>query len=238
MRVTSKSSLYGGKSPRDLPLYTIADAARILRVSPATLRSWTLGRAYSTREGARHWEALVRIADRDGHRLSFTNLVELHVLSVLRGKRVRVERIRSATRFIRKEMGTEHPLADVDTHTDTVDLYVEFFGQLVNASQGQATLRPVVERYLQRIDRDVNGLARRLFPSTRHGEAFGPRLVVIDPERRFGRPLLAGTTIETSAIAQRFKAGESADELALDFGIDREAVEEAVRFETEIRRAA
>jgi uncharacterized protein (DUF433 family) len=236
--VTTSSDIYGGERPRDLPLYAIADAARIVRLSPATLRSWVLGRPYSTREGARHWEALVRIADPPGSRLSFTNLVELHVLSVLRGKKVRVDRIRSAMRFIKKEMGTEHPLADVDTHTDEIDVYVEFFGQLVNASRGQATFRPIVERYLMRIERDERGLARRLFPSTRTGEEMGPRLVVIDPERRFGRPLIAGTNIETSAVAERFKAGESWSELADDFGIDEAAVAGAVRFETELRRAA
>jgi len=232
------TDIYGGKHPRDLPLYSVADAARIVRVSPATLRSWVLGRRYPTREGARLWEALVRIADPRTARLSFTNLVELHVLSLLRGKKVQVNRIRSATRFIRKEMGTEHPLADVDTHTDQVHIYVEFFGQLVNASQAQAALRPIVERYLTRIERDERGLARRLFPSTRDGDELGPRLIVIDPQLRFGRPLIARTNIETSAVAERFQAGESWTELADDFAVNEASIAEAVRFETELRRAA
>lgn len=236
--MTKATDIYGGKTPRDLPLYSIADAARLVRLSPATLRSWVVGRAYPTQAGARHWPPLVRIADRRSTRLSFTNIVELHVLSVLRGKKVQVERIRSAMTFIRTEMGTEHPLADVDTQTDQVDVYVEFFGRLVNASRGQAALRPIVEQYLERIERDEQGLARRLFPSTRAGQDLGPRVIVIDPERRFGRPLIAGTNIETSAVAERFAAGESWSELAHDFGLDEAAIAEAVRFETELRRAA
>lgn len=236
--MTTRGDIYGGKRPRDLPLYTLADAARIVRVSPATLRSWVLGRRYPTREGARDWEPLVRIADRRASRLSFTNLVELHVLSVLRGKKVRVENIRKALRFIHREMGTEHPLADVDTHTDAVDVYVDFLGHLVNASRAQAALRPMVERYLMRIERDEHGLARRLFPSTREGDELGPCAIVIDPERRFGRPLIAGTSVETSVIAERFRAGESWSELAEDFGLDESAVAEAVRFETALRRVA
>lgn len=236
--MTTRPDIYGGKRPRELALYSMADAARIVRLSPATLRSWVLGRHYPTREGDRQWNPLVRIADPRACRLSFTNLVELHVLGVLRGKKVRVDKIRSALAFIRREMGTEHPLADVDTHTDEVDVYVEFFGRLMNASQAQATLRPMVERYLTRIERDERGLARRLFPSTRTGDELGPHVVVIDPERRFGRPLIAGTSIETSVVAERFTAGESWSDLAEDFGLSESAIAEAVRFETELRRAA
>ena len=97
-----KVDIYGGKNPRDLPLYTIAEAARVVRLNPATLRSWALGRSYSTRSGGKDWSPLIQVADSKLGRLSFANLVEVHVLSVLRGKQVRVDRIRSRTRFIRK----------------------------------------------------------------------------------------------------------------------------------------
>lgn len=234
----ASNDIYGGKSPRDLPLYGVPDAARIVRVPAETVRSWVFGRAYATRNGDRHWPALVKAADREGRRLSFTNLVELHVLSVLRGKQVRVEHIRSATRFIREQMGTEHPLADVDTQTDSVDLYVDYLGRLVNASKWQAELRPMVERYLQRIDRDEHGLARRLFPVTRDGDDAGPQLVVIDPARRFGRPVLTTANVETAIIGERFRAGDSTGALALDFGVEEDAIEEALRFEAQLRRAA
>lgn len=167
--------------------------------------------------------------------MSFANLVELHVLSALRGKQVRVERIRSATAFIRREMKTEHPLADVDTHTDCVDVYVEYLGRLVNASTSEVALRPLIERYLERIDRDEAGLANRLFPLTR--DDGGPRVIVIDPARRFGRPVLASTNVETSAIAERFFAGEDTKALAADFAVDEREVEEAVRFESQLRAA-
>jgi len=47
----------------------------------------------------------------------------------------------------------------------------------------------------------------------------------------FGRPIIAGTNIATSIIAERYKAGESMEELAKDYGCRREQVEEAVRCE-------
>jgi len=230
------TDIYGGKNPRELPLYTVADAARVVRINPATLRTWVLGRSYPTRSGSKSWSPLIRIADPKLGRLSFTNLVEVHVLSALRGKHVRVERIRSATNFIRQKLKTEHPLADVDTHTDCIDVYVEYLDRLVNISSSQQALRPLVERYLERISRDENGLASRLFPITRD-DGTNPRSVLIDPSYRFGRPVLASTNLETAVVADRFFAGDSTPVLAADFGISEADVEEAIRFESQLRAA-
>jgi uncharacterized protein (DUF433 family) len=228
---TTTSDIYGGKPPRELPFYKVATAARIVRMNKTTLRTWVLGRSYPTRTGRKEWPALVRIADPKEERLSFANLVEVHVLSALRDKRVRVDRIRAATRFIRDKMGTLHPLADVDTHTDSVDIYVEYLGRLVNITNPQTELRPIVERYLQRIERDEKGLASRLYPLTRDVPT-DQTPIVIDPSVRFGRPVLASTNIETSIVAERFFAGESTASLAKDFGIHEAEVEDAIRFES------
>jgi uncharacterized protein (DUF433 family) len=232
----TKADIYGGKNPRELPLYTITDAARVVRINPATLRSWALGRSYPTRSGQKSWNPLIRAADQKRGLLSFVNLVEVHVLSALRGKQVRVDRIRGATKFIRDEVGTAHPLADVDLHTDCVDIYVEYLGRLINISSAQATLRPLVERYLVRVERDEKGLASRLFPITRD-DGSNARSVVIDPARRFGRPVLDDTNLETAIVADRFFAGDSTAVLAADFGIGEANVEEAIRFESQLRAA-
>ncbi|MBN1607746.1 MAG: DUF433 domain-containing protein [Polyangiaceae bacterium] len=56
-----------------------------------------------------------------------------------------------------------------------------------------------------------------------------PRLIVIDPELGFGRPVLTGTGIPVSIIHERFKAGDSASNLADDSGVGVDAIEEALR---------
>ena len=63
------------------------------------------------------------------------------------------------------------------------------------------------------------------------------RSILIDPRRHFGRPVLASANIETAAIADRFLAGDSTDELAADFAVEASEIEDAVRFEA-LRRAA
>ena len=246
--LVNDQDLYGGRSPRDVAFYAPADAARILRVSPATISTWAFGRRYPTREGSQTWPALIEVADAEGKRLSFRNLVELYVLSVLRAKdgrarletkktKVGIDRIRRATEHLAERIHSRHPLADVDVHTDWVDLYVEFFGELENVTNRQQPLREVIEPYLMRIERDEQGLARRLFPPTRDDDD-GPRTIVIDPSRRFGRPVLFRANVETSAIADRFFAGDEMGALARDFDVSESDVNDAVRFESLLRRAA
>lgn len=58
-----------------------------------------------------------------------------------------------------------------------------------------------------------------------------PRSIVIDPRVAFGRPVLAGTGIPTALVAERYKAGETMEDLAKDYERDRVDIEEAVRCE-------
>jgi uncharacterized protein (DUF433 family) len=53
----------------------------------------------------------------------------------------------------------------------------------------------------------------------------------IDPRISFGRPVLAGTGIQTTIVVERYKAGESVEELAKDYGRGRLDIEEAIRWE-------
>ena len=105
------------------------------------------------------------------------------------------------------------------------------------SAPGQLAMREILHALLRRVERDEHGLAIRLFPFSRRASvtapplAESPKLVVIDPRVAFGRPVLVGTGVTTSAIAERFDAGESIEELAADYGRSRQEIEEALRCE-------
>jgi uncharacterized protein (DUF433 family)/transcriptional regulator with XRE-family HTH domain len=217
---------------RDVPNYGLAEVARYLRLPVATLRSWVRGRSYPTARGDAWFRALIAPARSNPLQLSFTNLVEAHVLSAIRREHeVRLDRVRPALEYVRRRLDVKRPLANQVFHTDGIDLFVRKFNEDVNASRGgQLALRVVVEAYLRRIEWDEAGLAARLYPVSRFS-LDAPRLVVIDPGRGFGLPILEGPGISTAVVAERFKAGESMDELADDYGCSPLEVSEAIRFE-------
>jgi hypothetical protein len=61
---------------------------------------------------------------------------------------------------------------------------------------------------------DKAGFAVRLCPFTRKREFDEPRIILIDPFILICRLVVASTDIVTAVIAERYKAGESMDELA------------------------
>jgi len=61
-------------------------------------------------------------------------------------------------------------------------------------------------------------------------------LVVLDPRRQFGQPIIENGGAQTSAIADAVKAEGSIEAVASWFEIDPDAVRQAVEFE--IRLAA
>lgn len=228
------ADLYKGGDPRQAPAYSAAEAAHYLYVPVATLRSWSFGRTYPTASGKRFFEPVITLPDAKLRLLSFTNLVEAHVLSAVRRKGVSLPNVREAIDHLQSHYGIDHPLADVRFKTDGLSLFIEILGQLVNVSmRGQTVIREIMEAHLERVEHDEQGLAARLFPFTRVGSAglSQPRTVVIDPRIAFGRPVLVGTGIPTAVLADRYKAGESMQELAEDYECGRDLIEEAIRCE-------
>jgi uncharacterized protein (DUF433 family) len=228
--MTTKSSIYGGGEPWDLPAYTIPLAARLVRIPTVTLRSWVLGRTYETASQGKK-RAMPLIDPPPGGFLSFTNLVEAHVLaSMRRVHEIKLHKCRRAIHFMKTNLKVEHPLARETFRTDGVDLFVDKLGTLINvSSDGQVELREAIEQGLTRVFY-ADGVACQLFPLTRQAEGpEQPRHIVIDPRLAFGRPVLAGTAIPVEEIAQRFQAGDSIDTLAREFGVATDLVSEALR---------
>jgi hypothetical protein len=90
-------------------------------------------------------------------------------------------------RYVHDALDVEHPLASEQFKTNGVDLFVERLGKIINASrEGQLGMKAVLVGSLARVEYDERGRAVRLFPLLRRAD--GPRNIVIDPRRAFGRP--------------------------------------------------
>jgi uncharacterized protein (DUF433 family) len=224
-------NIYGGKDPRDVPTYKISDAARYLRIPVGTIRSWVAGRQYPTIQGKQYFEPLIPLAD--SSLLSFINLVEIHVLRAIRKHhKIQLDKVRVTLDYLESQLQVTHPLAHNQFRTDGIDLFIDHYGTLINASRaGQGTLKEVLNAHLERIELDDTGLAIKLHPFTRSQEINSPRLVVIDSRIAFGQLVIVGTGIPTQVVAERYVAGDSIEDLADDYNCARNLIEEAIRCE-------
>src|ERR1035441_9700829 len=214
--------------PRLSPAYPVAEAAHYLRMPEETLRSWVVGRLYPVSGRSKRSRPLVHLDDPQRRYLSFINLVEAHVLAAIRRRHgVKLPKVRAALDYVRKQFQLERPLIDQAFQTNGLDLFVERYGDMINASrEGQRAMKEILSVYLQRIERDTRGLPIKLYPFTRDTESAtapgrDPRVVVMSPSVSFGRPVVAGTGIPVSAIYERYKAGDSVADLATDRSEER-----------------
>ncbi len=209
---------------RELPNYTLPEAAWALGLPSSTVRRW-LGRA----AGAR---GVLVPAQASPLTLSFFSLAELYVLATIRRKHGRsLESVRRALNTLGKLGAGAHPLIGRDFQTDGVSLFAEAFGQLVNLSTGgQVALAKLLEASLERIDRDDEGKPVRLFPW--RSDPAEPRILVIDPAVSFGRLTIAGTGVPVDVLTEFWRAGDPIARIAEGYRLDPGLVEEAVRWGT------
>lgn len=218
---------------RDSAAYTVAEAARYLRLPTATLRSWVLGRQYPTADGQGQFAPLIRLASRRPPLLSFANLVEAHVLRSLRTEHgVSIKAVRKALAYAEKELQIDRLLLRSELRTHAGRIFLERYGALIElTASGQLAMQRMFEAHLRRIEWDASRLPVRLYPFLSAAAPSDERPIVIDPRIAFGRPVVMRKGVSTATIAGRIDAGESVDEVAADYDLGTPEVEQAVLYE-------
>jgi len=229
----------------DMPLYTVAEAARYLAVPTTTFSSWAKGYVRRSVERTTVGRPLLSVVPSNGPRASvpFIRLAEGMVLAAIRRSGVPMQRIRPALDALQETIGVHHALASKRLYSDGAEVLYDFAQthrdssegasakELVVVRNGQQVFTDVVADYLQRIDYAPDGYARLLqLPE------YERRQVVVDPTRSFGQPMFIHGGARVADVIDRFHAGESLSDLADDFGVPTVELEDAVRVAS--RRAA
>jgi len=218
---------------RSQPAYPLAEAARYLKVAPATLRSWVLGRQYPKADGVARFQPLVHPPTKQPPILSFWNLIDAHVLRSLRTDHgVSIKELRQAIGYAERELNVDNLLRSKELRTQGGELLLDRYGKLISLSaSGQLAMRQLLDEHLKRVDWDEWQFPVRLYPFLATETAGAGRPIAIDPTISFGRPIVVRKGISTGAIADRIDAGESVAELATDYGLEQSEIEQAVLYE-------
>jgi len=220
-------------SRREEPAYTLAEAARYLKLPAATLRSWVVGRGYPTVRGTGRFHPLIHPPQRRPPVLSFSNLIEAHVLRSLRTEHgVSVKEVRRALQYAERQLGISRLLLRQELCTEAGEIFLERYGALINLSaSGQLAMRHVFGEHLKRVAWDTERFPVRLYPFLASEVATRERRIAIDPGIAFGRPIIVRRGVSTHVIAERIDAGETVPDLAEDYDLTPAEVEEAVLYE-------
>jgi uncharacterized protein (DUF433 family) len=210
---------------RELPLYSLAELSFLFKIPKPTLHAWSR----STVLNGRVIEPLIVPADKSNALYSFYNLAEAHILSLttkVHGMKTR--NVRRAMEELRKESlhDLPHPLLSQEFHTDGRHIWLKQLEKRIDLSQSyQLGLAPVLDSYLELIDRDELFKPNKVFPKGQTG-----KIVSITPTVSSGRPIIEGTGIPVATIWNRYKAGDSVSYLADDFEISEEQIKGALNY--------
>lgn len=231
----------------DTPLYTVADAARIVDVSPSTLATWAKG--YERRPAGRPvvvGRPLVTYFEPHHRRdpaIPFVGLAEALVLSAMRRSGVTMQRIRPAIAQLEQRIGVAHALASQKLYTDGAELMFDYAEHHRGSDEGDSAMELVVVRNGQRVFADViTDYLRRIqygddgYPTLIRVPAYSGAEVVVDPHRAFGSPIFQRGGARVDDVLERFWAGDSIDELTGEFGVPADQLEDVLRAAS--RRAA
>lgn len=202
-------------------LYSVVEAARLLKTPRRTLARWVEGYVLELRDGMKAYAPV--IARKDQHSfLTFGELVELMYVGGFRKEGVKLEHLRAITEKFRDQWQTPYPLATKRFATDGRALLVKLGNEWEHALTGQG------QAFFDEIGRQLvhtGDLTSEWRPLGEH------RSVVLNPNRQFGKPIENKSGAHTYILAEAFGNEGEAAKVAWWYDTSVEAVLDAVEFE-------
>ena len=183
-----------------LPSYSIQESAALAGANVHTLAHWFAGK-----------RAVVP-GKRERAGLSYMQLVESAFVASFRSAGIPLQRIRKARDYLAETFHADYPFAQIKLRTDGIHILKEIpDGNLIVADRsGQEAWEQLFTDRIAQFDY-VSDMAMRWYFRGR-----GVPLVV-DPRFSFGAPTVASSGIATWALAGRFLAGETQEDILEEF---------------------
>lgn len=221
-------------------IYSISEASSLSGIPAANISRWVKG--YSrVRNGRRMLHPPVFDSDFEQisgrFSLSFLDLIEILFVEAFVHHGVSLQTIRLAVNAAADSYHFSHPFAKRKFMTDGRTILMQIAHdtddkQLVNLINRQYEIHTIVSPILKGdLEFGELDVANRWWPMGRN------QMVVLDPSRNFGQPVIDKFNIPTATLVRTFANVGSVQGVADWFEIDIEAVESAIQFET-IRAAA
>jgi uncharacterized protein (DUF433 family) len=208
------------------PLYSFAEADRIARVTPNTSRRWLKGYSFWY-DGEHRTMPPVTWTSETKDAVTFVDLMEVATIDKLRKKGFSFKQIRKINATARFYLKKSRPLVTETFKVKGRDIFVdEGFGILVNVGYeaGMQAWDEILDPFLDTVEYEGE-IVRRWWPL---GKEFA---VLVDPDYGFGLPVVEGVGVRTEIIAERYRAGDSTDEIAYDFDVTPKQIDDALQWE-------
>ena len=205
-------------------------------VSTQTIARWLRGYDYTYRGTVRHsgplWRPDYVNAD-DTIELSFRDLVELRFVKTFRDLGLSLPTIRQCFERAVEVVRDARPFSTRRFRTDGETIFYEITdgvqeGQLLDLKRRQGAFHRVMLPSLLDLEFEAEIVAR-WFPL-----GMSRKSIVLDPSRRFGRPIVVEGSVPTEVLFESVKIEGSPEKVAKLYEVPLAAVREAIIFEQQL----
>jgi uncharacterized protein (DUF433 family) len=210
-------------------VYTPREAARLIGSSQRDVLRWTRGNKKNRPVITSYYRFL-----EDSTEISFSDLVELRIISAMRNVGISLQAIRFAIDFAEERLGIARPLLHEKFKVDGTELLLEAaesdadFISLSKKRPGQKVFKEIIKQSLSDIEYDRN-IAARWRPK-------GFAQIIIDPQRHFGEPILDDFGISTFTLYREHDSSHGVGYLSKLYEIPAKAVRGAIQYESSLEQ--
>lgn len=217
-------------------IYSIPEAARLTDVSTWRIRRWMRGYEFKATTGQHSspplWKGELEPIDH-ALALGFHDLIEVRCVNALLQAGVSWPTLRRAHEHATKLVGHPHPFSTGRFATDGQTVFLRFCKETSGESVWdmrdiQRVFEEIITPFLRNVEFSKNDIAFRWWPM---GQA---HQIVLDPQRSFGRPIVAKHGVPTAVLAAAMKAEGNIKSVAQWYAVSTVEVEEAVAFEARL----
>ena len=215
-------------------LYTVSAAARLVGMSPSTLRTWSHGykKTFEDRPPVAQGPVITSLngASGDTRSIPFVGLVEATVVQAFRSTGLPMQRIRKALGVLADQGELQHALASRQLYSDGANVLYDYARKhddrqlrlLTVVQTGQRVFHEVIHEYLTRITFGDRWATELILPVTER------RLLRVLPDVASGDALFMDGGAPLSAVQSRVAAGEPIESIAADYGTPVADIREAL----------
>lgn len=208
-------------------IYSLPEAARLLRVSTQRVRSWANGYTYK-RKDARGEKLPVLQTDRTYPRvLNFRELFELMAVREFRKLDVPLEKIRETAGVLADRLNTEYPFANQQLFISGRELVQEHAAGLISPTTGQLVMEQIKPLALEL--EFAHGTVARWHPRA------GEKAVLVDPTHKSGDPILEALGIPTRTLFRTYQVEQDLQRVAEYYDVKEADLLKVIRFEQSLR---
>ncbi len=219
----------------DRPVYTYREVDRLLGLNQDTAKRWVNG----YRRAGRSYPPIVREQPSDTRWVTWGEFIETRLLSEYRDvDQIKIRKMRGVIQRLREQYDRRYPLAYSRPFVRTSDRELVARAQEEGGLDdecwfvvrtGQYLLTPRAQRFY---DANTYGLSETSDDAVVTATRIDPQYpdVVLDPERRSGRPTIAGRNVSVATLAGMVLGGDPVAKVAEWYGVTENQIRQAVDF--------